>query len=531
LINPIYLQTTAVQPPSKRPYTGDIKTSLVKHQPAINSEPAFTADLNALQAKYLTGLKKPLAPSFGANKALSIARNGISDIFQQIDGGYMLDLETKTVAYFGDDAKRFLKDRKFFPCETQIICPDNGHLSVTTEGKTGYINQAGAILTGKEAEAEVKVLDGDPIVITTQNAPLWYEKALPDGPHKDKYNEIIEINKRLMAGDVLKECFKEAELTRLINSNIIRELDNKYVHFNYYESGYDLSKHLDKEGFTIEEADIVIKIWLESMHRQLLNLDSGVVSAKLFKSRILDKLVKAQILMPQMAFNDNSYYSWQTAFNEKELRQKLLLAGIWDHTQDEIVSIWKHTTNAGYDHTGLVMDHGKVVIYALKHKANIWNQQSTEWLVNSLAFPGKNEPFTVGVSQVTAPENFKKAIPFKKIRPSEALHLHPASKDKHQTEVYYINNGEAALLTMQNNKPRIQILKKGDMALIHPGVPHCVMAVKGNYEHSVFQIPSAFQYGFALKEEQKYEDFGITEKDILHDALKMLDEGPIIVGV
>jgi len=60
------------------------------------------------------------------------------------------------------------------------------------------------------------------------------------------------------------------------------------------------------------------------------------------------------------------------------------------------------------------------------------------------------------------------------------------------------------------------------MTIINPGVVHSIMGIKGEYEHLVCQVPSAFQYGFMLKEPRKYEDYSFTEEKAVKMALEEL---------
>ena len=56
---------------------------------------------------------------------------------------------------------------------------------------------------------------------------------------------------------------------------------------------------------------------------------------------------------------------------------------------------------------------------------------------------------------------------------------------------------------MKNGKSGVQILKEGDLAVVGPGVLHCINSILGDYEHIVVQVPSAFQYGFDFKQTVK----------------------------
>ena len=107
-------------------------------------------------------------------------------------------------------------------------------------------------------------------------------------------------------------------------------------------------------------------------------------------------------------------------------------------------------------------------------------------------------PF-LGVSLVQYDKD-EKPVKMSAIRKEEQLHSHPNLGERRQTEVYVITSGAAALNVVKGGQSRVQILKEGDLAVVGPGVLHCINSIVGEYEHIVTQVPSAFQYGFAFKE-------------------------------
>ena len=58
------------------------------------------------------------------------------------------------------------------------------------------------------------------------------------------------------------------------------------------------------------------------------------------------------------------------------------------------------------------------------------------------------------------------------------------------------------------------------MAIIPPDTPHCVTSVKGNYEHLVAQVPSAFQYGFRCKRNLSFEKFDCSREELISKSIK-----------
>jgi hypothetical protein len=239
------------------------------------------------------------------------------------------------------------------------------------------------------------------------------------------------------------------------------------------------------------------KIWFNTIKRRLYALSSGHAHKTSFTGDQLQKLVNAKIVKPNLLDNINVYWTQYT--NEQDLRGNMSQAGLHGQDADAVVDVWKKTNRSGYDNTGLTWDKGKVVAYLLREKLNIWNEQNTEWIVNSTEYAGENEPFTVGVSEVKSPKTYTEPAPFRDIRPGERIHRHPVREDKKQTEAYLVTGGEAAMLTIRQGKPYLTFMKPGDMAVISPGIAHCVLAMNGDYEHICFQVPSAFQYGFLFK--------------------------------
>ena len=140
-----------------------------------------------------------------------------------------------------------------------------------------------------------------------------------------------------------------------------------------------------------------------------------------------------------------------------------------------------------------------MAVYNLNDKLNNWTHEKTNWVTNSTVLSSSegNTPF-VGVSMVQYDD--KKAIPIKSIRSEEKLHAHPNLEEKRQTEIYVISSGAAILNVVKNGQSKTQLLKEGDLAVVGPGVLHCVNSILGEYEHIVTQVPSAFQYGFGFKQ-------------------------------
>ena len=88
-----------------------------------------------------------------------------------------------------------------------------------------------------------------------------------------------------------------------------------------------------------------------------------------------------------------------------------------------------------------------------------------------------------------------------------------------------VSRGRGALVTLQDGRPTLQILHAGDMAILEPGVTHAVLAVDGDYEQLVFQVPSTFQYGFRFKESHEFRDLGVDYDALLDLARRELSRG------
>lgn len=74
---------------------------------------------------------------------------------------------------------------------------------------------------------------------------------------------------------------------------------------------------------------------------------------------------------------------------DKDTLDKLIIAKLAIQVLKEFAS----SNRSGYDNSGLVWETGNAVLYSLKHKTNMRTQEHTEWMMNSTAYPRKNEPF------------------------------------------------------------------------------------------------------------------------------------------
>ncbi|MGV8120782.1 MAG: hypothetical protein AB2L14_13570 [Candidatus Xenobiia bacterium LiM19] len=470
-------------------------------------------------------IRQPVEKPF-QGRVISLTEDSINDLTPAEDGGYRVEQETGTTSYYGPAAKNYLDRTTFFDKETEVIIPRGGSLEVTYNGQSLHIAEPGAVLIGAGTEAKVNLCNGDVLVITTERAPSWYKKFGAEGEHNGEFEKITRLNQKLFACLTHQSRIGEGSMRRLLDYGLVTrdKEDGAYVRWDPSINDHDLLRsRLIEAGFQGAEMDEMDKVWENTIKRKLYGLESGRLSKNLFPPKVGERLMQNGIIGGNRFDPDTVY--WKTYSTENELRSSLSRAGFDSGEAENIVKTWRETTKSGYDNTGLVWDKGKVVSYLHREKINIWNEQDTEWIVNSTEYAGEMDPFTVGVSIVQARKPVTEPHPFKEIRPAETLHRHPHREDRKQTEVYMATNGSAALLSIRKGKPHVTYLNKGDMAVINAGVSHCVLAFNGSYEHLCFQVPSAFQYGFLFKDQQEYGSYGLDEAAILREAMKGLEKG------
>ncbi len=172
-------------------------------KPQLKLKPALSADVFVKSSPsapklYAVPYTKPV--SFKGQTVDSISRAVkfgspfSTPLIQRYDGGYLVDSSTNTVVYYGKDAKNYLKDMTHFPLETQIIAQSDTEIEVETmQGKKINLDEPGAILINKDTFAKVKVKKGNPLVITTQNTPPWFQKMSAE--RQDYFNTLVGKNK------------------------------------------------------------------------------------------------------------------------------------------------------------------------------------------------------------------------------------------------------------------------------------------------------------------------------------------------
>lgn len=461
----------------------------------------------------------------GRASAFEISGDAVTPLHKAEDGGYLLDSDSGTRIYCGEDALRYLKEVTTFDRETEVILPAGTSLDVKPRGAFNLrLSEPGAVLLGKGAEAEVTCLEGTPVVVTTERHPKWYAALRPEGEMKEQFEQLAGINKKLFALKTYRDRFSGDQLKTLLNYGIVKvdEQNNHFVTWATFRTHEELDSKLIECGFGGKDVSQISSIWERTMKKKLYALSGGSFQTDAISPGTLRKLTAGGIA--KEFGGARPFCIWTDVYSEAELKDRMTRAGIGEDEAAQALSLWKKTTKAGYDNTGLAWEQGKVVAYVHRDKANMWNDENTEWIVNSTQYGGENGPFCTGVSHVQAAETYHEPSSFKCIRPAESLHRHPVREEKKQTEVYLVTGGKGVLVSMQKGSPQLTFLKEGDLAVISPDVPHCVMAMQGDYEHICLQVPSAFQYGFLFKEGQSFESFGTDEKTILDAAFRGLRE-------
>lgn len=469
--------------------------------------------------------EKPIENQF-TGRVFRVRETGVEEMTPCSDGGFLVDEETGARAYMGDNAKSFLERTTVFKGETEVVIPDGTEIDLRVSKQGFSLAEAGAVLLSPGAETQIKVKGRNPLVLSIDKPPAWYQKIGPEGAMKEQFDQLAALNQSLAHCRTPKNLFNKEDLQKLFDYGVVsNDTDNENaVRWDPQIKNNDhLTDRLIEAGFSSEGVEKHSKIWYDTMKRKLMAIHCGRAKKDSFTDEQKKKLIDTSLAKEIGLDKENLY--WTGFLKESEFRDKLASSGVSASDIEDIAKVWKKTTKSGYDNTGMVWDHGKITAYNMKDKLNMWSEGGTEWIVNSTEYAGENEPFTVGVSYVKAKKAFDEPVDFHELRAQEKIHRHPAREGKRQTEAYVVNKGSAVLLTIVNGKPHFNYMKSGDMAVISPDVAHCVLAASGDYEHMCFQVPSAFQYGFLFKDELNYEQFSTDHSTLLEAAKKGLAEG------
>lgn len=475
---------------------------------------------------------------------------------------HIVEFDSQTEMIYGADATDYLKSTDTFEYDTQVLIPKKAHATLNIDDKTVDLPENSVVLLNAGTKAKISGIKGYPAIIISKQDFSWYErysKNAKDANIRNKYLELMYYNSHLYNGEfspnaLLPDRIRDEKYLKSVgidkwntkNGIVCALFDHKdqlpeedrhivevaksamdKLHANkfitntsdgfveltpYYNEDY-LRKVLLEKGFTEEEYKLLYPV----LHRaRQVRYDAHLAlsnPASAYREDLIPRLKEANIILNNKKNTERIY--WTRLYpNEQDLRIKLKEAGFNQEDENSVVESWHKTNLTGYDLSGLKFINENAAVYNLNDKVNNWTQEETNWLTNSteLTSTKGDTPF-LGVSYVQC--QTEGVHPIHEIRQGEALHSHPALEDKKQSEIYMISSGAAALTVVKNNKPEIIILEEGDLAIIGPGVKHCVNSVMGEYEQIVTQVPSSFQYGFGFKQLEQYpEGFDPKQLDI-----------------
>lgn len=464
------------------------------------------------------------------------------------NNSYVVDFDSQTEIIYGLDAVKYLDDSNHFEYDTQVIIPKKCEGVLHIDGKDVKLKENSAVLINAETNANVEITKGQPMIVLSKKDYQWYERYGKDARDlniRNKFLELMYFNSHLFNGeftpDILlpeklrdqsflnnlsinkwdsrgklayelynkrdqlnKEDRKTVEfiketIDKLYDEAIIYPCEDEFVRFMVFSTPEYNFKRLRQKGFSEEEIALITPIYNQT--RQAL-LDSRFAiknSCKDYRPELIEKM-KEKGLFYNNKKDADEYVYWTKCFgNESSLRKRLSEEGFSEEEQNEVVQNWHKVNNTGFDLSGLKFINEQAAVYNLNDKLNNWTHEKTNWLTNATAVASSKgkTPF-IGVSMVQSDE--EKIIKMSDIRREEKLHTHPNLDERRQAEIYMITSGSAALNLIRDGKSCIKVLKEGDLAVVAPGVAHCINSIKGEYEHIVTQIPSAFQYGFGFKQ-------------------------------
>ena len=485
---------------------------------------------------------------------------------------YVVEFDSQTEIIYGIDAKRYLENKDYFEYDTQIIFPKKSKGKITLEnGKTITTDENSAILINEGTKAKVDSTKGYPFIVISKKDFDWYERHNNHAQNQDIKNKFLELiyynsrlynaeftpnsllDKSMLEEDFLKEAgidkwgarnnlineiyakkdllneenrqsieLRKKLYDKLKNCELIEQTNDGYMKFKLMPKFEFLQKILKDTGFDEDEIAILEPVIKQAREIKMESRSAARNHIDNYDKELVKKMKERGILYDNKKYEDKYIY-WRNFYgNENDLRAELYSKGFSKDEEDKIIESWKETNMTGFDLSGLKFIDENVALYDLNGKLNNWTQEKTNWISNSTAL-ANNEgktPF-IGTSLVQTDEN--KVFAMSEIRKEEKLHAHPNLEEKRQTEVYLITSGAAALNVVKNGKSCVKILKQGELAVVGPGVQHCVNSILGEYEHIVVQIPSAFQYGFSFKSiVEPPEDY--NEEQLKQEAFKNLYE-------
>ena len=464
-----------------------------------------------------------------------------------------------------------MNNQSSFKYDTQVIFPKKAEGTMTIDGKDVPLPENSAVLINEGTNVTVKTKKGYPMVIMSKKDYDWYERygrnsqdsgiknkflelmyynshsyngefstsyLLPDKMRDENFLKTISINKWESKNNLLNDIYVQKDklseddrktiefikgaVDKLEENQMLQHKDDGYVRLtNPYAKDY-LIRDMQQKGFTDDEIELLVPIFMQAREVRTSGKFALKNSVSDYSPELLKKMKSAGILYDNKTDAETNIY-WKECFpNENSLRHRLSACGFTYDEVNTVISNWLKANSTGFDLSGLKFLNENVAVYNLNDKLNNWTSEKTNWVSNSTAISsldGKT-PF-IGVSMVQTDE--KRPIKMSEIRKEEVLHSHPNLEEKRQTEMYLVTSGAAALNVVKNGKTCVKILKEGELAVVGPGVAHCVNSILGEYEHIVAQLPSAFQYGFGFKSSvEPPADY--NKEDLENQAIKELSQ-------
>lgn len=506
-----------------------------------------TYSVENLKANYSPVSFKGNAPRITNAYIITGEKEDLPLLVTKKNESYVIDFDSQTEIIYGIDAIKYLNEAKSFHYDTQVIFPKKSEGILHIKGKDIPLPENSAVMINADTEARIEVTKGFPMMVISKKDYDWYErygKNAQDTNIRNKFLELMYYNSHLYNGEftpnvLLPEKFRDEAFLKTISidkwairNNLINELyskkdllneedrciveqtkklldtlfekqiitqkDDGYVRFSVMYNRDYMRKYLKENGFTDEEIRLLEPVYNQARQVHIDSKFSHKNRVEGYRTELIEKMKAKGILHSNKKDADKWIY-WKECFgNEESLRKRLIQEGFNIEEQDEIVRNWHLANNTCFDISGLKFIDENVAVYNLEDKLNNWTHEKTNWVTNSTAIAsteGKT-PF-IGVSMVQTDEN--RPIKMSELRREEKLHAHPNLEEKRQTEIYVITSGAAALNVVKEGRSCIKILKEGELAVVGPGVAHCVNSILGEYEHIVAQVPSAFQYGFSFK--------------------------------
>ncbi len=477
----------------------------------INSSPVFTGTSSELSRVYSYSQS-------GGKQTIKRASNG----------SYLIDEETKTKIYYGKDAKQFLDKTTVFSQDTQVICPNDGELKVEVDDREIFVISDGAVILQNGKKAKITVIKGNPLVVTSEKKPDWYEEYTNNPTNKEvaqRYAELSDIYFHLYSGHINIKNLGEDIAIKLLNSKNATLVGKNYIKMDKYYSP-DYMKNILADVLDDDEMKIFSQNYNTIWKVRLSTKEARKASGEGLNKAIREKLKKSGLITDLEERDKDRIYWLQMYADESSLQAKLESLNFTEKEQKEVIQYWKDTNKLGFDYTGLKYLSDDIAVYCLQDRVNNITGGSQCWNTFSVIAPTIKEGFSspyIGVSAVHSNEEYKNAVPFKEIRNAEVLHSHYINPKKHQIELYLVTEGAGALTIIEDSKPKTIVLKQGEGIILNPGVIHSTNAIRGKYEHLVCQIPSISHYTLPFKVNYDYpEDY--PENKAVEDAVYALNK-------